>query len=274
MQAGQLVIFTVSSMISMTSTEPTGAIGDVTMQWHHSLTKGFTPSVETAIPGADGPVISHDSQDALALNYYRVVWTDSAGNTVTSDEFVVGGALAQYSQLVGTYNTLASADELADEMPNLTAWAAATDAAKGDALKLARFRVDRAHRYQGRRYLANQRVEFPRIAYDDGSAVRQDYQSALSTSAPSTIWDWDEVNEIAVVPLDVKLAELFEANSILAADRDRIADAIANGLKSQSTGSLSETYDRLPRSSSGAPLLCRDAEMLMQRYRAASGRLL
>ena len=269
MQAGQLVIFTVSSMISMTSTEPTGAIGDVTMQWHHSLTKGFTPSVETAIPGADGNVISHDSQDALALNYYRVVWTDSAGNTVTSDEFVVGGALAQYSQLVGTYNTLASANALADEMPNLSAWAAATDAAKGDALKLARFRVDRAHRYQGRRYLANQRLEFPRVAYDGGAAVHQD-----TATSPSTIWDWDEANETAVAPLDVKMAELFEANSILAADRDRIADAIANGLKSQSTGSLSETYDRLPRSSSGAPVLCRDAEMLMQQYRAASGRLL
>lgn len=153
-----------------------------------------------------------------------------------------------------SYLTVSDADAIAATLPLLDAWTAAGTTAKQKALELASMRFDLARRYQGRKYEedpADQPLEFPRIAY------------------PETVWDWDSTDDEAIVPALVKRAVVYEANSILTADRDRIVAAIHDGLTSQSNGSVSESY----RQTASSPL-CAEADSISRRYQLRSGALL
>lgn len=153
-----------------------------------------------------------------------------------------------------SYLTTSEADTLADAMPGLAAYQAlSSDAAKLAVLALASARLDASRRWQGRKYDLDQVLEFPRLPY------------------PGVVWD-DNAGT-AVVPSTIKLAVLMEANSIADGSRDRIQEAIANGLASQSTGSLSEAY--AARIGAGMnQTLCRDAELLVEKYRLRTGGVL
>lgn len=172
---------------------------------------------------------------------------------------------------MAAYLTIIEANELAATLPNLAAWNAQPDLAiREAALLLASDRFDLARPYQGRRYAADQDREFPRVAYD-APAV----ETGLSdrTVVASTIWDWDADAAAAVVPDKVKRAVLYEANAILDGSRDRIQQAIHNGLAGQSIGSASETYFRSPLNAQGVPTLCQEADLVSLFYRRRSGRL-
>src|SRR5215204_3917408 len=129
------------------------------------------------------------------------------------------------SPSAGSYLEVAEADELASTFPGLAAWTAATQAAKGAALNQASADVDGAMPYQGRAYEESQSRQFPRVAYESASLAPGDAATATAGAAPGrVVWDWDFATNQAVVPLDVKLAVLHQADAILAGTREpRIA---------------------------------------------------
>ncbi len=163
-----------------------------------------------------------------------------------------------------TYNTLGEADALADATYGVAAWAAASDEEKLQALRTASMRVDAAYRWQGRKYgldadgnVIEQEQEFPRI---DGTQ-------------PIDVDPTDPTSVVPVVPRNVKLAEFFEANSLLDGQRAAAVAAQHDGLTGQEIGTAKETY-RAAVTSNGVPLLCLDADRLVRRYVLRSGRIL
>lgn len=182
---------------------------------------------------------------------------------------------ASVAELTSTsYLTVTDADALAATLPLVTAWSAAGSVAKAPALELASQRFDLAYRFQGRRFDGTQALEFPRVAYDGGREPGATYEGQQQSLVAATIWDWDADAGEAIVPQLVKRAVLYEANSILAADRDRVLAAIHNGIASQSVGSISESYRQLPAAADGGPVLCREADLVARRYKLRSGRIL
>lgn len=160
-----------------------------------------------------------------------------------------------------TYLTSSEADTLAALLPGLAAYKALTDdAAKLALLSLASLRLDNSRRWQGRKYdtTGAQVLEFPRVPYGTPSSV---------------VWDWDTVEEEAVVPEAVKLAVLFEANSIADGARDRILELQAMGLTGRSTGSLSEQYRAAFAGQAAGTVLCVEADRLVDKYRLRTGGL-
>ncbi|QOV87409.1 DnaT-like ssDNA-binding protein [Humisphaera borealis] len=159
------------------------------------------------------------------------------------------------------YLSLADADTLADALPELAAYKAVTDDEKSAALLQATIDIDSAMSYQGRRYDADQPREFPR-SFDSDPAV-----------TPSRVWDWDDDTQSAVVPASVKRAALYQADAILAGDRELRLSAQHDGVVYEQTGALAESY----KSTSGPGVrsgLCRRAWIVLRRYRLQSGRLL
>ena len=169
-----------------------------------------------------------------------------------------------------TYVTLSDANVLAGELPGLASWAAANDADKVKALKQATKDIDSGLRYQGRRYELDpslQRLEFPRIPYPQTSGY--DLLSGEVVQVGDEVWDWDEDNDVAVVPEDVKVACLQQADSILKGKRAKRLAAQHDGVASQGVGSLSESYTgRAPQK------LCFEAYELLKKYELRSGQLL
>ncbi|HEX8342222.1 MAG TPA: DnaT-like ssDNA-binding protein [Tepidisphaeraceae bacterium] len=156
---------------------------------------------------------------------------------------------------LASYLTLAAADALAALLPPLPRYAAASSALREQALAAATLRVDASSRWQGRRYVADQALEFPRVPYND-----------------FRVWDWDAAAGTAVVPQTVQLAVLYEANALLDTARQARLQQIADGLTAQSTGSLSESYARVgPTTAAGRPVLIADAAALLDKYRLRSG---
>ena len=86
---------------------------------------------------------------------------------------------------------------------------------------------------------------------------------------PKLIWDGDNATNTAVVPSQVKLATLHQADSILAGDRKAAAEAISKGISAQSTGSVSVTY----RADARPDLLAVRARLIMEKYLLVSGGL-
>lgn len=173
------------------------------------------------------------------------------------------------------YLTTVEADTIAAALPAalLAAWTAAAAANKTAALEQATVDVDAAGPWQGRRYDATgaQVLEFPRVAYEQGSGVRGQESGVI------VIWDWDAATNKAVVPLAVKRAVLYQANAILDGSERRRLDDRHGGLASQSVGGMSESYVQGPGAGgpgSGLQLLTRHAAQLVQRYRLRTGRIL
>jgi len=168
---------------------------------------------------------------------------------------------------MSAYLTTTEADALAATLPaaSLAAYLAATTAAKAAALELATIDIDSAMRYQGRRYdgTGEQVLEFPR------------YNGSGDTDGVATVWDWDATEEEAVIPLQVKLAVLFQADGILSGAVATRTSAGDRMIASESVGGMSQSY-HAPATimTSGGILLVTRAAELMKRYRLRSGSLL
>jgi hypothetical protein len=169
-----------------------------------------------------------------------------------------------------SYLDVTAADALAVEVPSLTGWLAASSDAKALALTQASSDVDAATPYQGRRYEVSQVLEFPRVAYD-GPGASADHPTA--TGSPPVVWDWDDAADEPVVPNDVLLAVLYQADSILLDERESRIDAQHDGVVYQLTGTLAESYKQSPGTGVRSGL-CRRSWMLMRKYRRRSGELL
>src|SRR5436189_193966 len=82
----------------------------------------------------------------------------------------------------------------------------------------------------------------------------------------------DAEKAVAIVPADVRRATLYQADSILAGEREPRIAAQHDGVVYELTGGLAESYKSTQ--GRGVPTgLCRRAWMLMRRYRLRSGRL-
>jgi hypothetical protein len=174
----------------------------------------------------------------------------------------------------GSYLEVAEAEELAATFPGLPAWTAATPAARASALNQASADVDGAMPYQGRPLEEQQARQFPRVAYESSSLPRADAAGgAPGIAVGRVVWDWDFATNEAVVPLDVKLAVLHQADAILAGTREPRIALQHDGVVYDQTGSLAESYKQTtgPGVATG---LCRRSWVLMRQYRLRGGRLL
>jgi hypothetical protein len=203
-----------------------------------------------------------------------VKWDNGAGDEAS--ELLSGVQLA--ADALSYLPLLADADALAATLPSsrLTAYRAAEDADKLGALVDATSRIDSAMRYQGQKYFPAvtgeaQTLEFPRLARSGGSLPNVVANAFPAATLASEVYDWDADNNTAMVPRNVKLATLHEANSILDGQRAGTQAAQHDGLASQSIGSASESYRAPVNATSGAAVLCFDANTLMQKYRLRSG---
>jgi DnaT-like ssDNA binding protein len=171
----------------------------------------------------------------------------------------------------GSYVEVAEAEELAATFPGLPAWTAAAPAARAAALNQASADIDAAMAYQGRPLEEYQARQFPRVAYESTSLPRADV--AGGAAAGRVVWDWDFTTNQAVIPLDVKLAVLHQAEAVLAGTREPRIALQHDGVVYDQTGSLAESYKHTtgPGVATG---LCRRSWVLMRQYRLRGGRLL
>jgi hypothetical protein len=175
----------------------------------------------------------------------------------------------QHATPLPAYVDVAEADALAATTTGLTAWSAAPAPAKAAALARASDEVDRAMPYQGRRYGNNQPREFPRLAFDEPLLGDRD----PAAPGAAIVWDWDDAVAGPVVPREVRLAVLLQADSVLDGSREARLDAQHDGVVYDLTGTLAESY-KLNTGPGVTTGLCRRAWTLMRRYRLRSGRLL
>jgi hypothetical protein len=182
---------------------------------------------------------------------------------------------ASIETVLPSYLTASEADALAASLPGLVSYRAAAADAKATALALASGKLDAAHRWQGRKYDDAQSLEFPRLAYESGAAIgaasRVAYDPARQRTVAGVVWDWDADADAAVVPVQVKLACLYEADSIIDGTRDELVDKQRDGLLSQSVGGMSETYAQLSATAAASNALCAKASAFVQRFRLRSG---
>ncbi|HRK31696.1 MAG TPA: hypothetical protein PLD59_11510 [Tepidisphaeraceae bacterium] len=211
-------------------------------------------------------VAAATAMTAVATGRYQYTLTDAvAGVTyeyysrvvINGQTYYTPGTISYAATAMSTYQTLGDAVALAATLPLLDQFSAASSDVQARALQLASLRIDQV-RYQGRKYDAAQVRQFP----------RSDCQT------DGTVTDWDDDTDTAVVPVNVKMAELYEAESIIAGDFDRITHAIATGIVSQSTGSLSESYRQSSGELQSALRLHPETTRLLSRYLLRSGRLL
>lgn len=194
---------------------------------------------------------------AAGLTYNYWVEATYAGATYRFERNL---STAPISASTPSYLSVDEANALADALPGLATWKASTADAKAAALAGATQEVDDAMPYQGRRYVADQPLAFPRVSDDSGAAEAAE------------IWDWDSAGAAAVTPMDVRRAVLHQADSILDGSRSDRIDRQHDGVVYDLTGTLAESY----KSTSGpgvATGLCRAAYVLMRKYRLRSGRL-
>lgn len=196
----------------------------------------------------------------------RITWDDE-----TYDDQWIDFSGDGVSAGAPSYLDVASADAIAATMFNVSSYTSAATDRRLAAIVEATSVIDSAYVYQGRKFDPLQPLEFPRIAYDSGiSHWRLGTQMPGLHSRREQIWDWDETTKAAVVPNAVLRAVVYQANSLLAGDRDDRVNAIHDGLASQSIGSAAESY----RGGVAVPLLCLPADRLMRPYRIRQGRLL
>lgn len=150
--------------------------------------------------------------------------------------------------------SLADAAVIAAALTAVPSWTSSTDPEKTAALAEATLHVCGAMRYQGRKYDADQELEFPRI---DGC----------------TVIDLDADGETAIVPQRVKIATVKQAQAIRSGEIAARKDRIAKGLTSVTTGPFSETYAAPASGGAGstAQLLTPEAMQLLEKYRLRSG---
>lgn len=147
----------------------------------------------------------------------------------------------------------------------------------GQAREMAADDID-ARPYQGSKYDPTQARQFPRVPYGSGVPIGSTSYplSTNNTLAIATeIWDIDTDGTTVIVPLDVRKAEIFQANFLLSqgSGGDRIQAAIDSGLASQSVGGMSESYRESVKKDWGYGLTPR-ARALLEKYRLKTGKIL
>jgi hypothetical protein len=171
------------------------------------------------------------------------------------------------------YIDVGDADDLAAALRDLPAYRAASDEAKAAALDLATRDIDAAMPYQGRRLDPAQPLAFPRLSDEPTDRAATAGFGVAGSFDPALVWDWDATAGAAVVPADVRLATLYQADSILAGTREARLSAQHDGVAYELTGGLAESY-KASGPAPGVPTgLCRRAWVLMRRYHLRSGRL-
>lgn len=170
-----------------------------------------------------------------------------------------------------TYQSADAADALAAARAGLAAFKAASGEEKLAARQVAAERIDASRRWQGRKYdmtAGAQPREFPRVARGSSGL----YPNGSVLNVGDEIWDLDSDSNV-IVPLEVRLAEIYEADAILGdPGRAERLQAIADGVTSQSNSGMSESYGQMK--SDGTPKLCNEAENLLRRFKLTSGQML
>ena len=93
-----------ASTITMSTTAASGGIGSYTYQWYRSTTSGFTLSSANIIAGATGTTNTDTNVVAGTIYYYKVIETDSADDTGTSNQ-AMGQTLVSQPTAPGTVVT-------------------------------------------------------------------------------------------------------------------------------------------------------------------------
>lgn len=135
-----------------------------------------------------------------------------------------------------SYLDLAAALELAAGLPSnqVAAFTASSSSQQAAALAAATRDID-GERWQGRKFSPTQVLEFPRIPFGGVGESRWPgmYVPELYGIEPvgrAQVWDWDLATNAAVVPQNVKLACLYQAESILNGKRLRTEEAQHEGI--------------------------------------------
>ena len=201
------------------------------------------------------------------LTYHYWVEAVHGGATHRLEGTVAGGAAVNPR----SYLTVAAADELAATLPALAAWSAATSPNKATALERASIDVDGAMPYQGRKYDPAQVNQFPRVPYDGDAPASA--ALVVDGNGSASVWDWDASLNEAVVPEDVLLAVVLQADANLAGEREPRLAAQHDGVVYDLTGSVAESYKHTqgPGVYTG---LSRAAWVLLRKYRLKSGKIL
>ena len=185
-----------------------------------------------------------------------------------------------------SYLTAADARTMAASLmtlPGMAALLAKDDATLAGVLLTASGDIDVAFRYQGRKYdlsvdpttnLPVQDREFPRLPYGQPINV---YGVQLPSPVPLTpdcvIWDWDGTK--AIVPVNVKLACLYQAAWLMQPEFAQRLENIRSGLVSQDTGPVREMTIKSGEAAAGGFSGLGDrASRIMILYRLRSGRML
>jgi hypothetical protein len=175
------------------------------------------------------------------------------------------------------YLTVEEAEAIALTIPAslLTSWASANEPQKAAAILAASDDLDHATPWQGRKYdLSGVQVrEFPRYVgsvWVGGRTYEYFVPAADETIGINAgIWDWDSETDAAVVPNAVLKAVVYQANSILAGNREERMAARHDGITDQSVGPMSESYGE-----GEVNALCSRAWQLVKKYEAKTGELL
>ena len=245
---------------------------------------GATLVTAAAMTTAGGGVWTYAIADpAPGLSYFcTIVFAFVDGGTFTRVR-TIASAAATVADGLPRYLSVARSLVLAPSMLGLAPYLAAAAPVQSAALAAATMDIDTALRYQGRRVdVLNQVTEFPRVAYEArGGGLDTSYGfigPVASNGLPggNTVWDWDPVAQVPVIPSRVERATIHQANSRL--DPVRIAELarLEAGLSSQKIGSAAETYDlaMMRAASGGSFTLCREAAALMEFYVIRQGRIL
>jgi hypothetical protein len=100
-------------------------------------------------------------------------------------------------------------------------------------------------------------------------------QPALARGwATPAVWDWDITNAVAVVPDQIKIATIYQADAIQRGEIAAKLDRLGKGLTSLTTGPASETYGNSASANDPASVLTQSALAIVSRYRLRTGRIL
>jgi hypothetical protein len=200
---------------------------------------------------------------------YQINWSDGSFDQ-KSRTLQIAPAIA------AGYLTVSAADAIAATMPaSLLPWYVGANPAGAD--KLANLQqgfwdIEHAMRYQGRKYDPAQAQEFPRILQGALLAMpvlTDPFGQRVGVNV-GDIADWDPVNNVAIVPLAVQQAQLFQADYLGqgSPNEERLND-IHSGVKQAGNSGMQESYDANQDSVKSG--LCRRAFQLMKVYRLQTG---
>jgi hypothetical protein len=172
------------------------------------------------------------------------------------------------------YDTLANALTLAATLRKVDAFLNASTDDQTAALDQADDDIDNLERLQGRIYLPTQCRQFPRVAYE--SPHKGLYLvggvGPANLGIADTIWDWDLVNNVAIVPPQVLKARIYQANAIIAGERLALLQRQHDGIKDVRTGGMAESYKEQADGIRNG--FCLRAEALMRKYFLRAGWIL